>query len=120
MMPSESSPSRLSRLASWAPTATKIVSNPSARSPRKREIDAGGLVVADLHSQFLENRHVLIDLRLGQAIGGDGSADHAAGVGVSFEDRDREPGVAERLGGGQTGRTGADDGHPGAGTGLLA
>ena len=64
----------------------------------ERDVDAGPLAVADLDAEALEDREVLVDLRLRQAVGRDRPADHAAGVRVLLEDRDarRRPGPATR------------------------
>ena len=53
----------------------------------EREVLPCGLAISDLNTEFNEDRHVLIDLVLGQTICRDGAADHSASVRVSFEDR---------------------------------
>ena len=101
IIPAASSPGRFSFLASWAPTATNTATYPSLAQVLDREVDPGLLAVADLDAELLEDRHVLVDLVLGQPVRRDRPADHAAGIGMRFEDGDAEAGVAELLGRGE-------------------
>ncbi len=77
------------------------------------EVHTGLLAVPNLDPEFIQDRQVLIDLRLGEPVGRNRPADHSAGIGVRLEDGDRKPVVAEFLGGGEAGRAGADDGDLG-------
>ena len=67
--------------------ATRTAAKPSARSASSVTSDARAHAVADLDAEALEDREVLVDLRLRQPVGGDRPADHAAGVRVLLEDR---------------------------------
>ena len=82
---------------------------PVAAQAGHGHVAADADAIPELHAEALQDRQVLRDLRLRQAIGRDRPADHAAGVRVLLEDRDRGAGAREPLRGGEPGRTGADD-----------
>ena len=85
------------------PVAPKVV---------EHDVDAGALAVADLDAEALQDGEILVDLRLGEPVGRDRPADHAAGIGMRLEDRDRDAVPGQPLGGRQAGRSGPDDRHP--------
>ncbi len=73
------------------------------------EVLAGRLVVADLNAEIREDRHVLVDLLLGESVGGDGATDHASRIAMGLENRYRGAGKGEILRRRDAGRSGADD-----------
>ena len=86
--PSASSPGMPRRLATWAPTATRIGPKPCSRRPERVKSLPGLLAVLDAHPEFAEPGQVGVDALLRQAVGGDGPAHHAPGIGVLLEDGD--------------------------------
>ena len=79
------------------------------------ERDAG----LDLDPQRRDGADLLVEHRVGQPVGGDAVAQHAARLGPGLEDGHGVALLAQVEGRGQPGRTRPDDGHPAAGVGRL-
>ena len=76
-----------------------------------------GKVLADLHAGFELDAQVPdgfyfgLDDGAGQPVGGNAHGEHTSQNGQFFKDRDRIPLEGQKIGAGQPGRSGADDGH---------
>ena len=68
-------------------------------------------VVADLDALLLDELRLAADHVAGQPVLGDAHVHHAARHGQVFEDGGRVAHAGQEVGGGEAGRTGADDGH---------
>ena len=74
----------------------------------------GRCAAADVHTVLLHQGDILFDGLIGDAEGGNHMTGHAAQAALPLENGGFNPGAAQEVGGGNTGRTAADDG------GLLA
>ena len=82
---------------------------------RQGEIPADGAIAADIHPHRADDVDVAVNGGVGQAVLGDAPAGHAARLILGLEDGDPMALAGQVEGGGESRRTGADDGDPVAG-----